>query len=77
MIDAVKGLLIAFGALGTGEIGEMARVCPSHLPLLRITLEDMLPWILLWIAIAGVTRLFTGPGPDDRGTSSYEDDEDD
>lgn len=69
MIDAVNGVLVVLSTVGTYEIGATSIVSPPHLPVLRITLEDMFPWILLWIAVAGVTRLFAHGGSSDRERS--------
>jgi hypothetical protein len=63
MMDAVTDAAVILSAVRTGEyiIAQGA----WSMPLLRITLEEMLPWIMIWIAVAGILRLFTGGGPSD------------
>lgn len=77
MIDSAAGISFAHAILSCCQAAEpCARFFPADV-LLRITLQDMLPWILLWIAIAGITRLFARSRTDDHETSGREDDWDD
>jgi hypothetical protein len=68
MMDAAKYVFMVMTAAGTCEIAPSASSACRL--LLRITLDNMLPWIMVWIAIAGIVRLFTGGGPEDPNGSS-------
>jgi hypothetical protein len=73
MIIAAASIPLAQTVLLCGPAPELCRRLFPPNVLLRITLEDIAPWILLWIAIAGVTRLFAGPSSDEREASSHDD----
>ena len=58
MTDATSVVLTASAALRVlKDTAAIAHLTPVHL-LLRVTLEDLAPWIMICIAIWGIARLF-------------------
>jgi hypothetical protein len=68
MMNAAQDIFIVLNIAAMCDIAQSASSV-SRL-LLRITLENMLPWIMIWIAVAGIVRLFIGGGPRDPDGSS-------